>query len=74
MDPQGNDMSLPGLVVAGAGAAVSAASVSVSWWDRTEQLLRMGASVVAILSGLVAIVSGAVWIWFTIKNKRTPKL
>ncbi len=37
------------------GAALSLFGAAVSWMDHAEQLLRMGASVVAIASGVVVI-------------------
>jgi hypothetical protein len=37
------------------GSAIAIFGAAVSWMDHAEQLLRMGASVVAICSGVVVI-------------------
>lgn len=53
---------LPKLAV---GAAVSLTAAAASYADKVEQLLRMGASTVAIISGLVVI-------YFALRNNK-PK-
>jgi hypothetical protein len=49
-----------------AGSVVSLVAAATSWWDRIEQLLRMGASAVAIVSGVVVI-------WSVIRNQLKKK-
>ena len=49
-----------------AGSAVSLISAAASWWDKAEQVLRMGASAVAIVSGVVVI-------WSVIRNQLKKK-
>lgn len=51
-------------------ATTSGVSTAVSRLSEIEQMLRIGASAVAILSGIVAIVSGCVVVYFTVKKNR----
>lgn len=49
-----------------AGSTVSLIAAATSWWDQAEQVLRMGASAVAIVSGIVVI-------WSVIRNQLKKK-
>lgn len=48
------------------GAAVSLTAAAASYADKIEQLLRIGASAVAIISGLVVI-------YFAFKNSKQKR-
>lgn len=51
------------------GATVSASGATMAWMSHLEQALRMGASAVAIVAGIVAIWSGV----SQLINKRKTK-
>lgn len=48
------------------GSGVSLFGATLAWMDNAEQILRMGASFVAICSGLVVIAVG-------VRNFKNPK-
>lgn len=64
MITEGTSAATLGKMAGGSGVALFGAAVS--WMDNAEQLLRMGASVVAIASGVVVIL-------VALKNSKNKK-